>query len=79
MTTSTLTVTDTGPAQTVSLAASNLPSGVTASWKPTSVTGTGTFTLKFVVGRNAARETYQITATGTGAETRTVVYALTVS
>jgi len=43
------------------------------------VTGTGASTLKFVVGRNAARGTYQITATGTGAETRTVVYTLTVS
>lgn len=78
-TTSTLTVTDTGPAQTVSLAASNLPSGVTASLNPTSVTGTGTSTLKIVVGRNAARGTYQITATGTGTQTRTAIYTFTVS
>jgi len=43
------------------------------------VTGTGTSTLKIVVGRNAARGTYQITATGTGTQTRTAIYTVTVS
>ncbi|HET8888291.1 MAG TPA: protease pro-enzyme activation domain-containing protein [Candidatus Angelobacter sp.] len=49
----------------VSLSASNLPPLVTASFAPTSVTGSGTSTLTFTVDHRATQGVYNITVTGT--------------
>jgi len=49
----------------VSLSASNLPSLVTASFAPTSVTNSGTSTLTFTVDHRAAQGVYHVTGTGT--------------
>lgn len=49
----------------VNLSASGLPSLVTAVFKPTSVTGSGTSTLTFTVDHRALQGTSQITVTGT--------------
>jgi hypothetical protein len=77
--TSTVSITDTGAAQTVTPTASNLPPGVTASFTPTSRTGTGTSTLTLVVSWNATRGTYPISITGTGTTgMKTATYTLTV-
>ena len=50
---------------TVSLNVSGLPSRVTASFSPTSVTGSGTSTLSVVVAHNATRGAKTLTITGT--------------
>jgi kumamolisin len=49
----------------VNLSASNLPSLVTASFAPTSVTGSGTSTLTFTVDHRATQGVYNVTVTGT--------------
>ena len=49
----------------VNLSASNLPSLVTASFAPTSVTGSGTSTLTFTVDHRATQGVYNVTITGT--------------
>ncbi len=49
---------------TVSLSVSGLPSRVTASFSPTSVTGSGTSTLSVVVARNASRGARTLTISG---------------
>ncbi|HEY2113635.1 MAG TPA: hypothetical protein VGJ51_00985 [Candidatus Angelobacter sp.] len=49
----------------VNLSASNLPSLVTASFTPASVTSSGTSTLKFTVDHRAIQGVYQVTITGT--------------
>jgi hypothetical protein len=54
-----------GSAQTVSLSASGVPSGATATFNPTSVTAGGSSTLTLSSG-TAAAGTYTITVTGTG-------------
>lgn len=54
-----------GSAQTVSLAVSGLPSGVTGSFRPTSVTGAGTSTLTLTASAAAAAATKSFTVTGT--------------
>src|SRR5438132_4188627 len=54
-----------GSAQTVSLSASGLPSGATASFSPASMTAGGSSTLTLGAG-TAAAGTYTITVTGTG-------------
>jgi hypothetical protein len=51
---------------TVSLGVSGLPSRVTASFSPASVTGSGTSTLTVQVARNASRGARTITITGIG-------------
>lgn len=62
--TSTVTITPTyGFSGPVSLSASNLPSGVTASFSPSSATGTSTLTL--TASSSAAGGTSTITITGT--------------
>jgi hypothetical protein len=52
----------------ISLSASGVPSGVTASFSPSSIAapGSGTSDFNLTVARNAARGTYTITITGTG-------------
>jgi hypothetical protein len=49
---------------TVSLSVSGLPSRVTASFSPTSVTGSGTSTLSVVVSKNASRGARTLTISG---------------
>ncbi|MGA3012039.1 MAG: protease pro-enzyme activation domain-containing protein [Terracidiphilus sp.] len=49
----------------VTLTASGMPSGVTAAFSPTSITGAGTSTLTFTASSTATPGTYTITVTGT--------------
>ena len=77
--TSTVAVIDTGTAQSVSLAATNVPHGVSAAVKPTTVLGTGTSTLMLTVSSSATRGSYPITISSTGSTgTRTAAYTLTI-
>ncbi|MGP8174628.1 MAG: protease pro-enzyme activation domain-containing protein [Terracidiphilus sp.] len=50
----------------VALSATGVPSGVTGSFSPTSITGSGTSDFTLTVSRTAPTGTYQITITGTG-------------
>jgi hypothetical protein len=69
-----------GSAQSVSLSASGLPSGATASFSPASVTAGSSSTLTITTSSSTAAGTYPITVTGTGASaTHTATYTLTVS
>ncbi|GIF98758.1 hypothetical protein Cci01nite_38520 [Catellatospora citrea] len=70
-----------GSAQTVSLSASGLPSGATASFSPTSITSAGgSSTLTIATSASTPAGTYAVTVTGTGASsTRTTTYSLTVN
>jgi subtilase family serine protease len=63
----TVTVTATGGFDSaVALSATGVPSGVTSSFSPASITGSGTAHFNLSVSRNAASGTYPITITGTG-------------
>ena len=53
----------------VSLSATGFPSGVTGSFSPTAVTGSGTSNFTLTVARNAKTGTYPITITGTSGTT----------
>jgi kumamolisin len=50
----------------VALSATGIPSGVTGSFSPTSITGSGSSDFTLTVARNAPTGTYPITITGTG-------------
>jgi subtilase family serine protease len=64
----------------VALSASGMPSGVTVSFSPSSITGTGSSAAKFTVTSTAAAGTYSITITGTsGSTTSTATVSLTVT
>jgi kumamolisin len=64
----------------VALSATGQPVGVTASFNPTSVTGSGTSVLNLVVASTTATGTYTITVTGTGGGiTQTTTVSLTVT
>jgi len=64
----------------VTLTASGLPSGITASFSPSSITGAGSSTLTFTVGSTATAGTYSITVTGTsGSTVETTTVSLTVT
>jgi len=74
------TATTAGSAQAVSLTASGLPSGATASFSPASVTSGGSSTLTIATSAATPAGTYPITVTGTGAAaSRTATYTLTVT
>jgi subtilisin family serine protease len=74
------TATTAGAAQSVSLSASGLPAGVTASFSPASVTSGGSSTLTISTTASVTNGTYPITVTGTGASgTRAATYTLTVT
>jgi serine protease len=76
--TSIVTATTGGSVQTVKLSASGLPSGVTASFSPSSVTSGGTATLKLTISRRARVGTYTITVSGTGtSSSASTTYRLT--
>jgi hypothetical protein len=65
----------------VTLSASGLPTGVTAAFSPTSITGAGTSTLTFTASSTATPGTYTVTVTGTPASgtAETTTLTLTVS
>jgi hypothetical protein len=74
------TATTSGSAQSVSLSATGLPSGVTASFSPTSVTSGGSSTLTLSTTSSVTPGTYPITITGTAASgSHSTSYSLTVS
>jgi len=79
--TSTITSTTTGGfSDPVTLSASGQPGGVTVSFNPTSITGTGTSTMTMDVGSATVPGTYTITVTGTsGSTTATTTVSLTVT
>src|SRR5439155_187431 len=56
-----------GYAQTLTLSASGLPSGATASFNPSSVTAGGSSTLTLSTTSSTPGGTYTVTVTGTGA------------
>ena len=69
-----------GSAQSVSLSASGLPSGATASFNPTSVTAGGSSTLTITTAGSTPTGTSTVTVTGTGASaTHTTTVSLTVT
>ncbi|WP_460504455.1 proprotein convertase P-domain-containing protein, partial [Catellatospora paridis] len=70
-----------GSAQTVSLSASGLPSGATASFNPASISsGGGSSLLTIATSASTPAGTYAVVVTGTGASsTRTTTYSLTVN
>jgi phospholipase C len=66
----------------VALSASGMPTGVTASFSPTSIAapGSGSSTLTLTASSSAAAGTYTITVTGTGGSlTETTTVSLTIS
>ncbi|MGC2637195.1 MAG: protease pro-enzyme activation domain-containing protein [Acidobacteriaceae bacterium] len=78
---STITSTVTGGFDSaVTLSASGQPSGVTVSFSPTSITGSGSSTMAMAVASTVAAGTYTITVKGTsGTTTESTTVALTVT
>ncbi len=73
------TVTNGNP-QSVSLSATGLPAGVTASFSPASITSGGSSTLTLSAATSASPGTFTVTVTGTGTDaTRSTPFALTVN
>jgi uncharacterized membrane protein len=61
------------------LSASGIPSGVTGSFSPASITGSGKSDLNLTVARNAPAGSYPITITGkSGGVAHTTVLTFTV-
>ncbi|MER7460469.1 S8 family serine peptidase [Micromonospora sp. NPDC126480] len=74
------TATTNGSAQSVSLSASGLPSGATASFSPATVTSGGSSTLTISTSASTPAGTYTVTVTGTAASgSKTATYSLTVT
>ncbi|GLV84512.1 peptidase M28 [Streptomyces lavendulae subsp. lavendulae] len=73
------TTTVSGAAQTVALAVSGAPAGVSATLSPSSVQSGNSSTLTVQVAANTVPGTYTLTVTGTGTTTHTTTYTLTVS
>ncbi|MBO4204564.1 S8 family peptidase [Micromonospora echinofusca] len=74
------TATTNGSAQSVSLSASGLPSGATASFNPATVTSGGSSALTISTSASTPPGTYPVTVTGTGTSgSRTATYSLTVT
>ncbi|TDC77752.1 M4 family peptidase, partial [Micromonospora sp. KC606] len=68
-----------GNAQTVTLSASGLPAGATASFSPSSVTAGNSSVLTITTTASTPAGTYPVTVTGSGTATRTATYTLTVN
>ncbi|MGS2614076.1 S8 family peptidase [Micromonospora sp. LZ34] len=80
VTTTVNTATTNGSAQSVSLSASGLPAGATASFSPATVTSGGSSTLTISTSASTPPGTYPVTVTGSAASgTRTATYTLTVT
>jgi len=74
------TATTSGSAQSVSLGASGLPSGASASFSPASVTSGGSSTLTITTSATTPAGTYPIAITGTAASgSHTTSFSLTVN
>ncbi|GAA3752406.1 hypothetical protein GCM10022225_41070 [Plantactinospora mayteni] len=74
------TATTAGAAQSVTLSASGLPSGATATFSPATVTSGGSSALTIATTGSTTPGTYPLTITGTGASaTRSTPYTLTVT
>ncbi|SCL15985.1 S8 family peptidase [Micromonospora inyonensis] len=74
------TATTNGSAQSVSLSASGLPSGATASFNPATVTSGASSALTIRTSESTPAGTYSVTVTGTAASgSRTATYSLTVT
>jgi kumamolisin len=67
--TTTISAAVTQGSPSIALSASGLPSRVTASFSPTSITGSTKSTLTLTVNRRATRRTYTITIKGTSGST----------
>jgi Domain of unknown function (DUF1929)/PKD domain len=67
--------------QAVTFGATGLPTGATAAFSPTSVTGSGTTTMTIATTSTTATGTYSVTVTGTGTEeqSHSVTYSLTIT
>jgi Zn-dependent metalloprotease len=79
-TTTVATQVTSGTAQTVTLAASGLPAGVTATFSPSSVTAGGSSTLTLTANATASTGSKTVTVTGTGGGvSHTATYTLTVT
>ena len=64
----------------VALTVSGLPTGVTGTFSPTSITGSGSSTLSLTVASTTAAGSYTITVTGTSSSlTKTTTFTLTVT
>jgi kumamolisin len=64
----------------VALTVSGLPTGVTGTFNPTSITGSGSSTLSLIVASTTTAGTYTITVTGTSPSlTKTTTFTLTVT
>ena len=64
----------------IALSVSGLPTGVTAAFSPTSITGAGTSALTFTVASTAVAGTYSVTVKGTsGSTVETTTASLTVT
>jgi len=64
----------------VALSVSGLPTGVTGTFSPTSITGSGSSTLSLTVASTTAAGSYTITVTGTSTSlTKTTTFTLTVT
>ncbi|WP_431676745.1 M28 family peptidase [Kitasatospora sp. KL5] len=77
-TASVATAVTSGRAQTVNLAASGLPAGVTVAFSPASVQAGASATMTVSVSTATAPGTYGITVTGTGTAAHTTSYTLVV-
>jgi hypothetical protein len=67
-------------AGTVALSVSGLPSGVSGSFNPSSISGSGTSTLNLTVANTVPNGSYPLTVTGTsGSLTQTTTVTLAVS
>jgi hypothetical protein len=78
--TATVSVTESGPAQSVSLSSTGQPSGVTVTIAPSTLAASGSATMTVKVGTGVSAGTYQLVVTGTGASgTERSTYALTVT
>ncbi len=74
------TATTSGSAQTVTLSASGLPAGATASFSPASVTSGASATMTITTSTSTPAGSYHITITGTGSSaTHTTSFTLTVN
>src|SRR6266508_1757458 len=74
------TATTSGSAQTVSLSASGVPSGASASFNPPSVTSGGSSTMTITTSTSTPAGTYNVTITGTGSSaTHSTSFSLTVN
>lgn len=69
-----------GSAENITLAASGLPSGATATFAPTSLNGAGQSTLTIATASGTPSGTYQVNITGTDTDaTHSATFALTVT